>query len=210
MHREFWLGLWKRGRVPFHWPVANPLLVAHAAALRLAPGARVFVPLCGRSVDVGWLRARGFRVVGVELSELAVGQLFDTLGEAPGIADFGAVRRYAARDVEVFAGDVFDLTAEVLGQVDAVYDRAALIALPSAVRPRYAAHVVALAGPVPQLLVGMESERAGQADGPPFVVTGDEIARLYTATHRPRLLARTEPDEYGELDAVWLLDPLPG
>lgn len=206
MDRSFWLNLWQRGRVPFHGRTAHPQLVEHLPALGLAAGARVFVPLCGHSVDIGWLRARGYRVAGAELSPLAVAALFDQMGERPGIAAAGALRHWRARDLDIYEGDIFDLDPATLGQVDAVYDRAALIALPADLRPRYAAQMTALAAGAPQLLLSFTGPEPSEA-GPPFEIGEDEIRRLYGPTHGVTLLGE-EADAEGYRDQVWKLDPL--
>lgn len=205
MDRDFWLGMWERGRIPFHWHVANPLLVEYFPALGLAAGARVFLPLCGKTVDIGWLRARGFRVAGAELSARAVEELFDQMGEAPEVTVEGPLRRFRARDVEIFQGDIFDLTAGRLGPVDATYDRAALIALPPGLRRRYAAHLTEITAGAPQLLLGL----TGLPDpdrGPPFQVDGEEIRHLYGAAYRIAALGVSpDPERSGGVDEVWLM-----
>ncbi len=208
--RDFWTGLWDRGRIPFHWHRVQPLLAAHFAALGLAPGARVFLPLCGKSVDIGWLRARGFRVAGAELSPVAVAELFDQMGEAPEVTPTGPLVRHRARDVEIWAGDIFDLTAELLGPVDAVYDRAALIALPARVRARYAPHVEALTGTAPQLLLTAETEGADDGSGPPYFVPAAEVAALYGRGYRLERLADLDPHGNGDRDVAWHLAPRQG
>lgn len=205
MDRDFWLGLWAKGRVPFHGHSVNPLLVRHLPTLSLAQGARIFVPLCGQTVDIGWLRARGYRAVGAELSPLAVEQLFDSLGERPEVVAIGPLRRHSARDVVVFEGDIFDLTRELLGPVQAVYDRAALIALPRAVRARYAAHLVALTDAAPQLLSSFVHGEDPDG-GPPFPVGEDEIRSLYGATHRITKIGDLRDGDDNVRDQVWWLD----
>lgn len=136
------------------------------------------VPLCGKSLDIHWLLAQGYRVSGVELSELAVGQLFDELQLQPEIRPDGALLRYHAGPLTVWQGDFFGLAADQLGQVDLVYDRAALIALPPALRSAYAQQLVRITGAAPQLLVVLEYPQA-QMDGPPFSVGQVEIAQHY-------------------------------
>jgi thiopurine S-methyltransferase len=192
------------GRIRFHGHAVNPLLVDHFARLNLTPGARVFLPLCGKSVDIGWLRARGFRVAGAELSPLAVEQLFDQMGEAPEITLHGPLRRFRARDLDIFEGDIFDLTPDRLGPVAAVHDRAALIALPAAMRARYAAHLVALTGAAPQLLSSYTAPGEPD-DGPPFPVDEAEIRSLCRASHRVTLAWEGLDEPSGETDQVWLL-----
>lgn len=205
MDRDFWLSVWENERIRFHGHAVNPLLVAHLPVLGLAEGARLFLPLCGKSVDIGWLRARGFRVVGAELSPLAVTQLFDQMGEVPEIDEIGPVKRYRTRSVDVFLGDIFDLTADLLGPVDAVYDRAALVALPEAMRQSYAAHLVALSGAAPQLLSSYAAS-GSPGQGPPFPVGEAEIRALYGASHAVRLVREELDEPSGEIDQLWLLE----
>jgi len=133
MQPEFWRQRWASNQIGFHESEVNPLLVAHFDALELSAGARLFLPLCGKTVDIDWLLSRGFQVAGAELSALAVSQLFERLGTTPAVIRVGALECHRAGGLTVFAGDIFDLSAEALGRVDAIYDRAALVALPSAV-----------------------------------------------------------------------------
>jgi thiopurine S-methyltransferase len=187
MDHDFWHARWEKNEIGFHLGEANPLLVAHFGRLGLAAGDRVFLPLCGKTRDIGWLLAAGVRVVGAELSPLAVAQLFDELGVTPAVSPAGALQRYAAEGLEVFVGDVFALAPDDLGPVDAIYDRAALIALPEALRARYAAHLMALGRRAPQLLVTVEYDPQA-LQGPPFPVLHDEVRRHYGAHYRLSLL----------------------
>ena len=183
MEPEFWHERWAQNRIGFHEGQPNDLLVACFDQLSLPPSSRVFVPLAGKSVDIGWLARQGHPVVGIELNESAVQAFFDEAHLSPTMSSVGGLTRYQAGAIELFVGDVFSLTAEVLGPVDAVYDRAALIALPKDTRPRYAAHVSALTGVVPQLLVTLDYDPS-QTQGPPFSVNGDEIEAHYGEHYR--------------------------
>jgi thiopurine S-methyltransferase len=168
MKADFWHDRWAAQKIGFHQRNANALLVAHFAAIGLAPGGRVFVPLCGKTRDIAWLMAQGCRVVGAELSETAVQQLFAEIDIVPEVTAVGALTRYAVEGLDVFIGDIFALTSEDLGHVDAVYDRAALVALPDTMRGRYVDHVVAITGAVRQLVVTFTYDQAlmnGDDDG---------------------------------------------
>ena len=72
MHPEFWLERWQQNQIGFHQARVNPYLQQFWPQLGIAQTGRVFVPLCGKSSDMLWLRAQGHEVVGVEFSELAV------------------------------------------------------------------------------------------------------------------------------------------
>lgn len=178
MEPSFWHERWQNDEIAFHERQPNGLLVRHFERLSLEAGRRVFVPLCGKTRDIDWLVSEGFRVGGVELSEDAVAQLFAERGVRPTISDRGALRHYGAERVDIFVGDAFALSSAVLGPVDAVYDRAAFVALPEDMRRRYAAHLQALTGSAPQLLISFEYDQAAM-DGPPFSIPETEIFDLY-------------------------------
>jgi len=187
MDAHFWLGRWERGEIGFHEGRPNALLVKHLSALALARGARVFVPLCGKTADIPWLLSRGFRVAGAELSQLAVKELFAGLGITPAESAAGSLQHYAWQDIDIFQGDLFELTKAALGPVEAIYDRAALVALPEPMRDRYAASLVDQTGGAPQLVISFEYDQA-LVSGPPFSVPADEIRRLYGARYEITLL----------------------
>lgn len=208
MDAEFWLDRWQSGRTGWQEEGANGMLVRHFGALGLGHGARVLVPLCGASPDIGWLRTQGCAVVGAELSGLAIGRVFDGLGLVPEVTTTGRMRHHSARGIDMFEGDIFDLTPALLGRVDAIHDRAALFALPPAVRRRYAAHLVALTGAAPQLLNCLDYD-GDPEHGPPFSVPADEVARLYGAQYRVTLLEEQPAEIFSTgaaaCDSLWHL-----
>lgn len=130
MDPSFWHQRWEKNEIGFHESKANPLLIRHFHELTSAKGRRVFVPLCGKTLDISWLLSRGCRVAGVELSQLAIEQLFIDLGMQPEIATVGNVEQWSANNLDIFVGDIFAVSNNMLGPVDAVYDRAALVAFP--------------------------------------------------------------------------------
>ncbi|HZV55967.1 MAG TPA: thiopurine S-methyltransferase [Rhodocyclaceae bacterium] len=187
MEPDFWHQRWAANEIGFHGSATNPMLLKHFAALALDKGRRVFLPLCGKSLDIHWLLANGYRVAGAELSRLAVEQLFAELGAEPSVSRCGSLEHYSVRDLDIFVGDIFDLSADLLGPVDATYDRAALVALPEGIRGRYAAHLTAITANAPQLLLCFEYDQR-LMDGPPFSLTNVEVMRLYRETYKPALL----------------------
>lgn len=199
MEPSFWHRKWANNETGFHQTAVNPFLQAHLSRLSLPVGGRVFVPLCGKSGDMLWLLQAGFQVVGAELSELAIDQLFAGLAVTPDIAEVGSFKRFSAPGITVFVGDVFDLTADLLGEVAAVYDRAALVALPPAMRARYAAHLMDITRCAPQLLVAYDYDQS-QMEGPPFSVPTAEVERLYGGQYRLQVAASAAVD--GGLKAV--------
>ncbi len=211
MEHQFWHERWNENKIAFHQSEAHPLLVTHLGRLALTAGQRVFIPLCGKTLDVGYLLSQGYRVAGAELVESAVQQLFAELGITPEVEAAGKLKRYSAPNVDVFVGDIFDLTKEVLGPIDAVYDRAALVALPEDMRKRYTRHLMELTATAPQFLITFEYDQK-KMDGPPFSISHAEVREHYAAQYRPTLIesAAVSGKLKGRVEAnedVWLLQP---
>lgn len=183
MEASFWHQKWERGDIAFHESEANLFLVEHFEKLNPAKGSRVFLPLCGKTRDIAWLLAHDYRVVGAELSELAVNELFKELGLEPEISKVEKLARYSAKDIDLLVGDIFDVSAEFLGPVNAIYDRAALVALPTGVREQYTSHLMNITDTAPQLLITYEYDQR-LIDGPPFSVNADEVKRHYGVAYQ--------------------------
>lgn len=176
MHEE-WLARWREGRIGFHEGRPNALLGRQIA--RLAGCRRVLVPLCGKAEDLAFLAEHGHEVIGVELAEQAVRAFFAGHALAPSIAARGPFAAYHAGAFTLLVGDFFAATPELIGPVDALYDRAALIALPAELRPRYVALLRALLpARAPALVITLEYDQHAMA-GPPFAVLEPELRALY-------------------------------
>ncbi len=210
MDANFWHERWAKGEIAFHGSEANPLLLKHFPALLLNANARVFVPLCGKTLDIGWLLSEGYRVVGAELSESAIVQLFEDLGVAPEVSSIAALKHYRGPDIDIFVGDVFEVTGDILGTVDAIYDRAALVALPEDMRQRYTAHLRTITSTAPQLLLAFEYDQS-KLEGPPFSIPDAFVERYYQDHYHLTKLDRVEVPGgiRGECPAqehVWMLE----
>lgn len=188
MDPKFWHSRWQAGQIGFHEGRVNRMLAAHIGALNLADGARLFLPLCGKAFDIHWLLSEGYRVAGIELSEIAVRELFNEMGVTPEVSQAGPLKLFAGQGADIFVGDIFALTADILGPVDAIYDRAALVALPEDIRGQYAAHVARITGTAPQLLVTFQYDQT-LMDGPPFSLTEAEVRTHYGVAYQISVLA---------------------
>lgn len=210
MEPDFWLEKWQKNQLAFHEGAPNTLLTAHFAELGIPAGGTIFVPLCGKTQDMIWLRAQGCRVVGAELSRLAVEQFFAENGLTPAVTKTGWFERFEAEGIVILLGDLFELDDATLGPVDAIYDRAALVALPEKMRARYAAYLHALTDRAPQLLVTFEYDQT-LINPPPHSVTEAEVRRLYDAAYDLTLAEeRAAPDGIKGIPAresAWLLRP---
>ena len=191
MNPEFWQERWQNREIAFHQAAANPLLVSHFDKLALTSGARVFLPLCGKSLDIHWLLAQGDSVIGAELSEIAVQELFTELGLTPSVSSAGNLQLYQADQLKVYVGDIFQLSQETLGPVAAIYDRAALVALPDTMRQPYAQHLITISQAAPQLVICFEYDQA-QLPGPPFSVASLEMHQLYSSVYSLNCLEKLD------------------
>jgi len=214
MEASFWQNRWQTNQTGWHESAVNPLLITHFPSLNIPPGGRVLVPLCGKSLDLGWLLSCEYAVAGAELSELAVTQLFAEIGMEPSISEVGKHRLFRGERIDIFVGDLFDLSREILGPVDAIYDRAALVALPEPIRAQYTAHLKTITALAPQLVIGYEYDQTVVA-GPPFSVTADELHRHYSDSFALALLARVEvagglKGKCPATEHIWRLNQRPG
>lgn len=202
MDPDFWHERWRTRQVGFHQPAPHPFLERWWPSLEVPPGSRVYVPLCGKSLDMVWLAVRGHRVVGSELSEIAVAEFFGEHPQDAGAAadaarhvtidTRGAFKVHRRGAYELWQGDALQLTPELLGPVQAAYDRAALVALTPAMRETYVQNFAQL---MPRgsrtLLVAFEYAQHVKA-GPPFSVEPDEVSHLYGDAFRVEQLERID------------------
>jgi thiopurine S-methyltransferase len=187
----FWQERWRLGQTGFHQLAVEAQLAKYWAQLNV-PSGNVLVPLCGKSLDLLWLRERGFHVTGIELSTVAVESLCWGQGILARRTAGSGVDRFDADRLRIFQGDLFTLSGAGLGDFHAVYDRASLIALPAEERVRYVNALVALTQPGTKTLLMTVEYSQQQTNGPPFSVSRSEVESLYGAQHSIRLLERRD------------------
>jgi thiopurine S-methyltransferase len=197
MEREFWFERWREGRTAFHEGEVNRFLVKHGG--RLAGCERILVPLCGKAEDLAYL-ANAHDVVGIELVADAVKQFFAEHELTPtSIMTYSdTLQVYRAAQLRIVAGDFFATTADIVGPIDAVYDRAALVALPPDMRRRYANHLRAIAPNAKRHLIVSLAYPPDAMSGPPFSVPASELRALYPDGTLE--LLDEGPDPRGRLD----------
>ena len=192
MDSDFWHERWQRNEIGFHQQEINAHLQDFWGQLAVPAGGLVFVPLCGKSLDMVWLRQQGCKVLGVELSPIAVEDFFKENGKSPTHVSTGKFECCEADGIRILCGDFFDLTKEDMAQVSAVYDRASLIALPPEMRERYACHLVDVLPPATQILLVTVDYPQAEMQGPPFAVSVSEVEALYGKYAEVRLLAQED------------------
>lgn len=192
MKKEYWLDRWKRDDIGFHQNDINSYLREYWQALNLAHGSEVFVPLCGKSSDMLWLRKQGHTVLGVELSATAVKAFFQENKFTPHQVTRGQFVHFEIDNLRILCGDVLNLNKNDLATVSAVYDRASLVALPPDMRERYANHLMNTLPPATQVLLITFDYPPSEMPGPPFAVSPAEVKRLYHEHADIRLLAQVD------------------
>src|SRR5690348_9925423 len=192
MDTDFWLQRWQEGRIGFHRSEVMPLLQKHWPALDVPRGTRVLVPLCGKTLDMMWLASQGLRVRGVELAPLAIEQFFAEHALQPQLRAAAYGTQYIAGTIEIIQADIFAIDKSSIAECGAIYDRAALIALPPPMRERYAREVYdRLPAGCRGLLITLEYPQH-EMQGPPFSVEEHEVQRLFGEHWDIELLERRD------------------
>lgn len=178
MNADFWLSKWQKNEIGFHLPKPHPWLVATWPQFMNVANGCVFVPLCGKSLDIDFLLEQGHQVIGNELSEAAVQAVFTRLKRQPIISQWEGGACYSAENLTIYVGDFFTLSHEQIKNVELIYDRAAIIALPKNIRAEYAAHLKWLCPDAMQCLITLEYDQTVM-NGPPFSVDKIEVESHY-------------------------------
>jgi len=181
MKKEFWINKWENNQIGFHKDFTHPLLVEYISLLNLKRGDTVFVPMCGKTLDMLWFNSQGYKVIAVELSQIAVEQFFTENNLEFTQTSDGVFNIYSHENITIYQGDYFALSTHYLKQVTAVYDRASLIALPGGMVEKYAEHMSAIL-PLNSkvLLITLELQRTNTDSlGPPFSVPDDKVKVLF-------------------------------
>jgi len=177
---NFWKKLWVDHNIAFHQNHFHPDLLRFFPSI---PKGKVMVPLCGKSLDLLWLLQQGHQVVGAELSPIACESFFKENKISYQVRVEPGFSVYSAPNLELWCGDFFELPGKAWKDCTAIYDRAALIALPSDLRLKYASGILKNIGenastPFRMLLITIEYSRT-DIQGPPFSVLESEVNTLY-------------------------------
>lgn len=190
MEKKYWLNKWESNDIGFHQENVNPNLISYFHLLNLQPEDGIFVPLCGKSKDMLWLAEQGHHVIGIELSSIACQDFFQEANINFQLSKQEKFTKYSHKKINLLCGDFFDLTEESLPEIKMVFDCKALIALPAEIRKNYAKHLISCLGSnVKILLVTLETNHE---NGPPFSVTFDEVATLYSPYSSIQQLKRSK------------------
>lgn len=187
MDKNYWLERWETNNIPFHLEQTNPNLLKYQQFFTAKTNNNIFLPLCGKTLDIKWLLSQNQNIIGVELSEKAVIELFENLGVNPKVNVLRDMKLYYSRNVTIYVGNIFSLTKELIGNIDYIYDRAALVALPKEVRIKYTSHLMNITNSAEQLLITYNYDQT-LMDGPPFSVSLHEIEGHYSKHYSIKIL----------------------
>lgn len=176
---EFWLHGWQEGRIPFHRRQVQKDLIHFWPLLEQHQPQNVLVPLCGKSLDMQWLVEQGMKVTGIDLSTIAIESFIQEHQLK--------IKHHKTRDVDLFqnsdynflVADIFKMDASLIPPQDAMYDKAALIALPEKLRPAYVQCCLQWLKPGAVLLLKTIHYDQTLMEGPPYAVSPDEVYRLF-------------------------------
>lgn len=209
MKHEFWHDKWQKNEIGFHLNQPHSLLVKYIDSLNLEKNNRIFLPLCGKSLDIHWLLAQGYHLIGIDLSPIAIEELMAELAIPFTERKLEKLTHYHHPKIDLFVGDFFELTSSNIGKIDAIYDRAALVALPEEMRTDYAQHLMQISNQATQLLISFEYDQSVMA-GPPFSISPQQLKDYYSKQYQLQLLDSQTELLKGKVDAeekVWLLKP---
>lgn len=187
MSNRLWKAKWERNDIAFHQDIVNPLLQRFLSRLGLSAGDFIVVPLCGKSLDMSWMARMGFRVIGIEISDIAIRSYFEALRVVPKRRRHGRFVHWWHGNAEIWCGDIFDLTSCDLGEVKALYDCAALTALPTKVRGRYVKHFYEKLPQATEILL-ITTETPDERRFNSALMIDSEVSALYGARYRIDLL----------------------
>ena len=179
MDADFWHQRWQAGEIGFHRQEYNDHMMEFIDLLGLEPWDHILVPLCGKSRDMIWMRDHNYRVTGIEISPIAVADFFAEHDISYHVSDHAWGSRYTSDGITILCADFFDISSVDLPPIDGIYDRASLIALPSAMRADYVRHLATLMPDTARsLLITLEYPQ-NEMDGPPFSVNEKDVYQLY-------------------------------
>ncbi|MCF6220965.1 MAG: thiopurine S-methyltransferase [Robiginitomaculum sp.] len=199
---NFWHNKWETNIIGFHQDSYHNALVKYWSDFNLNNGSGVLVPLCGKTSDMIWLAEQSYRVIGVELSAIAAKDFFVENNIPYEMSTTGQFQKYQGGNITILVGDFFDLTRADIPNVKAVYDRAALIALPDEMRARYTGHLETILSRGTHILLITLAYNQSQMDGPPFSVTGKEVNTAFGTWCEIKQLDTAPPEDFRGIEAV--------
>ena len=178
---NLWESRWQEDRIGFHRKEVNPYLVRFSDELLYQNPDRVFVPLCGKTLDLYWLTTKTKKVIGVELVSKAVQDFFTENNIDYSIQQDETLQKFSSKSIDLYLGDFFDLNPEQTSSFKAIYDRASIVAIEKPERKDYVEHLISFLDPAGRILLITLEFNQNQMEGPPYSVPAEEIESLFAS-----------------------------
>lgn len=178
---HLWLEVWQDANSSYQRSVINRFLVMLWPDLLPKETHTVFVPFCGKSQDLLWLANKGYQVLGVELSPVAVEAFFEENKLKATKTQLGRFVSWQSGRITVLCGDYFRLEPNMLTNISSVYDCAALAALAEDLRPLYVAQMRRLLDANVEILLLSIDDDDGSPDNSPRPDIEAEVVALFGA-----------------------------
>ena len=166
---NLWESRWQEDRIGFHLPEVNPYLMRFSDQLLHQNPDRVFVPLCGKTLDLCWLTTKTKKVIGVELVNKAVRDFFTENNIDYIIQQDKTLQKFSSKSIDIYLGDFFDLNPEQTSSFKAIYDRASIVAIEKPERKEYVDHLISFLDPAGRILLITLEYNQNQMEGPPYL-----------------------------------------
>jgi len=149
---------------------------------------RVFVPLCGKTVDMAFLAKHGSvsEVVGIEGIRKALESYIEEQPdlEIKPVESIDMFERFVGKKTSLLKGDFFALDSDATGgKFDSIWDRGSMVAIDPRLRESYVDVMKNLLKPGGTILLVTVERRAGADEGlragPPFSLSEEEVRALY-------------------------------
>lgn len=190
MELSYWLSRWNKGKTGFHMEKGYPGLRIHWPSLPIPEKPVVLIPLAGKSADIQWIAERARRVICSEISAVAIEQFFDQYEMEFSKTRFASFEIYKGQNIEFWCGDFMKLPQHKIGNIDLIYDKASIVALPEKMRIPYSDKIISLSSDNTKLLMHLLSYNQSEMTGPPFSVGPDEVKRLFSEMFNIHLLQK--------------------
>lgn len=204
--------MWDDKDTGFHQPLVLPDLLTHESTFLTKPS-RVFVPLCGKTVDLVYLADKGHDVYGCEFIESAVKDFFteQSLEYTTSMTSDMSTMVYKAvsKKITLYCGDFFALKSKDIGKFDGIWDRASLVAVEPSQREEYGKVMKDLMSSGGKYLLNSYIITGEKYKGPPHSVPIDDIEKCFGSFCEIKQLdSRSDMFPLANIEAVQIVNSL--
>ena len=206
---EYWDKRWENNQAGWHKTEVHSLLALHKKSYK--EKGTVFFPMCGKAVDMKYMCDEGYNVVGIEYSKQPVEEFFNENDIKFVKGSNSVYETYKSDDgkITIHCGDFFKAKSEVVGKIDGIWDRGALVAMNPCDRSKYKETILNLMDKDTVYLIAALSYDQNYHGGPPFSVPMETVEELYRSTCDIEKLYEATNENYKEKFSLdWFKDAL--